>query len=281
MTANVEPLSSTAATVAPYLYVLYSLSYCLCLYLSPAQRSFLVQRCVHSASEVEPRIITGKVEGGDAEARLFTEFRDSISRETLDALTIKPYKFTTTSAVQAQVFSLLPDLARPYSPTETNPGPRDLLVRARTGTGKTAAFLIPILEARQRELDDAGKAAVKAAGRVTDAAVHQRGIREYRKTHIGALIISPTRELATQIANEAIKLSYNHDGLEVRLLCGGNSKKEQVRNWVKGSLDIVVATPGRLLDLARSDPIVAKDLQTTKTVFYFFSILFSFPANSF
>ncbi|KAF9029167.1 DEAD-domain-containing protein [Hymenopellis radicata] len=235
--------------------------------LLTSQRSFLVQRCTHSASQVEASrpIITGQVDGVDGEPRLFSEFKETISPETLNALTVKPYQFKTMSAVQAQVFSLLPDLAKPYSPTAPNPGPRDLLVRARTGTGKTAAFLIPILEARKRELDIAGTAAVKAAGRVTDAGIYTSGIREYRLEHIGALIISPTRELATQIANEALKLSYHHQGLGVRLLCGGNSKREQVKNWLKGPLDIVVATPGRLLDLARSEPIVAKHLLTTKT----------------
>ena len=57
-----------------------------------------------------------------------------------------------------------------------------------------------------------------------------------------------TRELATQIANEALRLTSHHDGFEVELLVGGESRRGQLRSW-KGRKDLVVATPGRLRDL--------------------------------
>jgi ATP-dependent RNA helicase MSS116 len=79
--------------------------------------------------------------------------------------------------------------------------------------------------------------------------------RALTKSHVGTLIISPTRELATQIANEALKVCTWHKQMEVQLLVGGMSRSNQLRQWSKGRKDIVVATPGRLKDML-SEPIV-------------------------
>lgn len=73
------------------------------------------------------------------------------------------------------------------------------------------------------------------------------------KNTIGALVISPTRELATQIANEAIKCLTWHKLMEVRLLVGGENRRAQIGAFKRGRLDVVVATPGRLKDLMQ-DP---------------------------
>ena len=100
---------------------------------------------------------------------------------------------------------------------------RDLIGLAQTGTGKTAAFLVPILaklptEERPRQ------------GRLPKA-----------------LILSPTRELATQIASNFIKLSA-HTNLRQVTVCGGMRYDNQIRTLRKG-VDVVIATPGRLEDL--------------------------------
>ncbi len=99
---------------------------------------------------------------------------------------------------------------------------RDLLGIAQTGTGKTAAFALPIL---QRLAADP-----KAAPR--------RGCR--------CLVLSPTRELASQIA-DSFRAYGRHLGLSVAVVFGGVKYGPQVRA-LAGGVDILVATPGRLID---------------------------------
>jgi ATP-dependent RNA helicase RhlE len=100
---------------------------------------------------------------------------------------------------------------------------RDLLGIAQTGTGKTAAFALPIL---QRLAADRG--------------AQKRG-------QIRALILTPTRELAIQIG-ESFRSYGRHLGLRTAVIFGGVGQKPQT-DALAGVLDIVVATPGRLLDL--------------------------------
>ena len=119
---------------------------------------------------------------------------------------------------------------------------RDVIGVAKTGSGKTIAFLLPMF----RHIKD------------------QRPL-ETMEGPI-AMIMTPTRELATQIANEAIKLSHHHKGFEVRLLTGGTNKGAQLRDWMRGRRDIVVATTGRLRDVLSSEPEVVKGLSHTKIV---------------
>jgi len=98
---------------------------------------------------------------------------------------------------------------------------RDLIGCASTGTGKTAAFLLPILQ------------------RLHDT---ERG-------KCGALVLSPTRELAMQIDEQALALGY-HVGLTAVSVVGGVDSRPQERALRAGA-EIVVATPGRLLDHMR------------------------------
>jgi ATP-dependent RNA helicase RhlE len=102
---------------------------------------------------------------------------------------------------------------------------RDLLGVAQTGTGKTAAFALPML---QRLAADAGR---KPAG--------PRFTR--------SLILTPTRELAIQIA-DSLRAYGKHLGLRHTVVYGGVGQKPQVDALARG-VDILVATPGRLLDL--------------------------------
>ncbi len=101
---------------------------------------------------------------------------------------------------------------------------RDLLGCAQTGTGKTAAFSIPILQRLSQEKQDGRKYA---------------GIR--------ALILTPTRELAIQI-DESIEAYGRHLGLKHLVIFGGVSQHPQTTALRNGT-DILIATPGRLLDL--------------------------------
>jgi ATP-dependent RNA helicase RhlE len=97
---------------------------------------------------------------------------------------------------------------------------RDVLACAQTGTGKTAAFLLPIL---------------------------QRLAAEPRSGDIRALVLTPTRELATQIA-ERVAAYGRHVRLRHAVVYGGVSQRAQ-ETALRASPDVLVATPGRLLDL--------------------------------
>lgn len=101
---------------------------------------------------------------------------------------------------------------------------KDLLGCAQTGTGKTAAFAIPILQ---------------------NLALSQS--EEGNDTNIKALILTPTRELAIQI-DESFAAYGKHTGLRHAVIFGGVSQYHQVTQLRKG-VDILIATPGRLLDL--------------------------------
>jgi ATP-dependent RNA helicase RhlE len=101
---------------------------------------------------------------------------------------------------------------------------RDLLGCAQTGTGKTAAFSIPILQL-----------------------LYQDRLQHKEQKTIKALILTPTRELAIQI-NESLAAYGRHTGLKHLVIYGGVSQNPQTEALRRG-IDILVATPGRLLDL--------------------------------
>lgn len=102
----------------------------------------------------------------------------------------------------------------------------DVIATAQTGTGKTLAFLLPVIE---RLLKGSG-AERKASGLAP----------------IRALVLSPTRELAMQIADTFAKLSFN-TGLRAVVAVGGLSEQTQL-NAVRRGAQLVIATPGRLED---------------------------------
>lgn len=108
---------------------------------------------------------------------------------------------------------------------------RDVLGRARTGTGKTLAFLLPAIE-RILQSDD------YVVGE-----------------NIGVLVISPTRELATQIGDQAEKLLSFHRDMNVQVVFGGTNMKRDVNRLSNRLPTILVATPGRLLDHMRSTKV--------------------------
>lgn len=126
----------------------------------------------------------------------------------------KVFKYKDMSVVQAAVLTRLPDQ-------------NDMFVKAKTGTGKTLAFLVAALE-------------TATAGKSREDLKHCDGT--------SILVVSPTRELAYQIADEAKKLTKFYP-FGVHCLVGGDSKRRQVAQLERGRCDIVVATPGRLNDM--------------------------------
>jgi ATP-dependent RNA helicase RhlE len=108
----------------------------------------------------------------------------------------------------------------------------DIIACAQTGTGKTAAFVVPILQRRLR------------AG---EAPVHQPG--DAKKSRV--LVLAPTRELAVQIEDEIHGLAY-HTTITSAAVYGGVEMGPQERA-LKAGVDIIVATPGRLIDHMRQE----------------------------
>ena len=130
-----------------------------------------------------------------------------LAKPILQALAAEGY--TTPTPIQAQAIPLVLE-------------GRDLLGIAQTGTGKTAAFALPILQRLAADKKPAPR----------------RGCR--------CLVLSPTRELATQIA-DSFRTYGKHMGLSVAVVFGGVKYGPQVRALAAG-VDILVATPGRLID---------------------------------
>lgn len=194
----------------------------------------------------------------------FSELQGKVSAKTLKAITVTPMKHTHMTPVQEAVLGMLPELSEPYDPEEVDVPPRDLMVKAKTGTGKTLAFLVPAIESRIKSLEDV-VAKAKASGLAPNQREEQRAARDYARSKVGTLILSPTRELATQIAKEALKVTEHHD-FGVHLFTGGVSKGYQMKEWRQGRKDIVVATTGRLRDLLDSEPSIAQALEETKIV---------------
>lgn len=110
----------------------------------------------------------------------------------------------------------------------------DAVAQAKTGTGKTLGFLLPVLH------------------RITqhDPQLAKTGYRRSRTTpdDIRAIIISPTRELAEQIAVEAKKLT-RHTSIVVQTAVGGTQKRAKLREMQRDGCHVLVGTPGRLQDI--------------------------------
>ena len=108
---------------------------------------------------------------------------------------------------------------------------RDIIGQSNTGTGKTAAFAIPILEKIDKDLK-----------------------------FPQAIILLPTRELAVQVANEFRKIGKYMEGIKVVSVYGGADIKEQI-NKLKAGAQIIVGTPGRVIDLIDRHVIKLKELR--------------------
>ena len=129
-----------------------------------------------------------------------------LSPELLKA--VEDAGYSTPTAIQAQAIPTVLMM-------------RDLIGIAQTGTGKTASFVLPMID-------------VMAAGR-------------RRALMPRSLILEPTRELAAQVAENFEKYGKNHD-LKMALLIGGVQMGDQLKALSDG-VDVLIATPGRLMDL--------------------------------
>ncbi|MBR2357291.1 MAG: DEAD/DEAH box helicase [Lentisphaeria bacterium] len=142
----------------------------------------------------------------------------ALSQGTLEILANRAY--TTPTPIQAMV---IPKLL-----SEDN----DLIAQAQTGTGKTAAYALPVIE---------------------------RLLPGGRQKHPRAIVLSPTRELAMQIANEVGQFIGKRE-LKAVTVYGGQPIEIQLRA-LKGGADIIVGTPGRVIDLMERNALKLKDIR--------------------
>ena len=132
---------------------------------------------------------------------------------------LEDMKFTTPSPIQAQTIPLLLE-------------GRDAIALAQTGTGKTAAFALPILQ---------------------NLSPNVQGTQ--------ALILAPTRELAIQVAEQFEILSAHQRGTTIAVLCGGQEYSKQLKQ-LRGGAQVVVGTPGRILDHIARGTLPLDNLRT-------------------
>ena len=177
--------------------------------------------------------------------------------------------YTQPTAVQTKVIPL----ALPAATSSAKAASFiDLMVSSQTGSGKTAAFLLPVLHTLLKQAADAEEAerlefeqAVAAAAAKGEPAPKRAkrkdptNPRNFKAPTPGALIVCPTRELAQQVAHDAIDLVQHCRGLRVANIVGGMPYQLQIAKLQNANL--VVATPGRLLDLQRSMQIKLDQVQ--------------------
>ena len=177
-----------------------------------------------------------------------------LAPELVDA--VRDLGFVQPTAVQARAIPLA------MHDAEANHF-NDLMVSSQTGSGKTAAFLLPVLHtliaqmkeqaAEEARAWDEQVAAAQAKGEALPKRPRRKdptNPRNFKAATPGALVLCPTRELAQQVAHDAIDLVRHVRGLRVANVVGGMPYQLQIAKLQNANL--VVATPGRLLDLQRS-----------------------------
>ncbi len=148
----------------------------------------------------------------------------------------------------------------------------DLLVSSQTGSGKSAAFLLPVLHTLLKQQEEAERFERAEFERLSAEAVARgeapakkpkrkdpTNMRNFKAATPGALILCPTRELAQQVCADAIDLVRHCRGLRIANVVGGIPYQLQIAKLQNANL--VVATPGRLLDLQRSMQIKLDQVQ--------------------
>ena len=190
-----------------------------------------------------------------------------LARELVAAC--KDLGYTQPTAVQLKTIPL----ALPGTATDKQAAKYiDLMVSSQTGSGKTAAFLLPVLhtllaqaaaaEAKERTDFEQAVADAAAKGEAPPKRPKRKdptNSRNFSAPTPGALIVCPTRELAQQVAHDAIDLVQHCRGLRVANIVGGMPYQLQIAKLQNANL--VVATPGRLLDLQRSMQIKLDQVQ--------------------
>jgi superfamily II DNA/RNA helicase len=130
---------------------------------------------------------------------------------------------------------------------------KDLAGLAQTGTGKTAAFLIPLMERILRARPNAAELSEEQKNIISE-----RAFNDWKPQNF-ILILVPTRELAEQVQENILKLSVD-SGLRGFAIYGGTGYDKQ-KEALKNSVEFIVATPGRLIDLYKEHLVDLKQVR--------------------
>ncbi len=192
-----------------------------------------------------------------------------LAKELLQA--VADMGFTQPTAVQ---LATIPKAMQALDQESTDKKAKftDLLVSSQTGSGKTAAFLLPVLHTLLMQQEQAERDEKAEFERLSAEAVARgeaplkkpkrkdpTNMRNFKAATPGALILCPTRELAQQVCADAIDLVRHCRGLRIANVVGGIPYQLQIAKLQNANL--VVATPGRLLDLQRSMQIKLDQVQ--------------------
>ncbi|KAE9971000.1 hypothetical protein EG328_005927 [Venturia inaequalis] len=204
-----------------------NLQFHLRLFRSNTQPRLLLQRSSKWSLNGSSRLCQKAAYASVSTAPTFQSMNGILEPPLLNA--IAAMKYVHMTEVQHKVLTDMGDIKS------------DALVQAKTGTGKTIAFLLPAL---------------------------QNLLTGPKLPHgqVGILIISPTRELAVQIAEECDRLTASlPTHVDCHTAFGGTAKAASLKRFMKGNPAVLVATPGRLLDYL-SDPSVRKKFTGIRTV---------------
>ena len=192
-----------------------------------------------------------------------------LAKELLQA--VADMGFTQPTAVQ---LATIPKAMQALDAESTDKKAKfiDLLVSSQTGSGKTAAFLLPVLHTLLMQQEQAERDEKAEFERLSAEAIARgeaplkkpkrkdpTNMRNFKPATPGALILCPTRELAQQVCADAIDLVRHCRGLRIANVVGGIPYQLQIAKLQNANL--VVATPGRLLDLQRSMQIKLDQVQ--------------------
>jgi len=166
--------------------------------------------------EIESQLL--EVSKGDYDENGFLDF--GFNQSILNSLINKGYKNPTPIQKAA-----IPELMLG----------RDLLGQAQTGTGKTAAFALPLIEK----------------------------LADNKELNAKVLVMTPTRELATQVAESFKSYSSESSNFKTVAIYGGTDYRNQI-SALKRKVDVVVGTPGRIMDHIRQGTFKIKDIEKTK-----------------
>jgi ATP-dependent RNA helicase RhlE len=185
-----------------------------------------------AALEVKRSMVENKVKRTD-QAGIDSNFNDlGLNPEILRA--VRHAGYTDPTPIQAQAIPIVLK-------------GQDLLGCAQTGTGKTAAFALPTLQRLSKTSDS------QQQSNIVDNSKKQL------KRRVRSLVLAPTRELAIQIG-DSFRIYGKYTGLKSTVIYGGVGQNPQVKALQRG-VDIIVATPGRLLDLIRQGHINLKHVE--------------------
>jgi ATP-dependent RNA helicase RhlB len=167
------------------------------------------------------------------------ELSDSI----LSGLTLAGFKYCTPIQDRA-----LPLLLRD----------KDIAGQAQTGTGKTATFLLATF---QRLINDVASEDIEEETSVSDAKTQETLAGRTKIRNPRAIVLAPTRELAIQIHKDALLLS-KHLNLKFALIYGGTDYQKQL-DRIKSNVDIIIGTPGRIIDFYRQNAFTLDHIQVS------------------